>query len=60
MSEGFEGRMKEAYGAIVGDEAMKAEGRALQRKAEAQKEAEQREKTRLAQAENPPIQITVL
>ena len=51
MSEGFKGRMKEAYGAIVGDEAMKAEGRALQRKAEAQKEAEQREKTRLAKAE---------
>ncbi len=46
-----EGKAKEAYGALVGDEAMKAEGRALQRKAEAEKEAEQREKTRIAKAE---------
>ncbi len=45
-----EGKAKEAYGALIGDEAMKAEGRALQRKAEAEKEAEQREKTRRAQA----------
>ena len=45
-----EGKAKEAYGAIVGDEDMKAEGRALQRKAQAEKEAEQREKTRQAQA----------
>ena len=45
-----EGKAKEAYGAIIGDEAKKAEGRALQRKAEAEKEAEQREKTRQAQA----------
>ena len=44
-----EGKAKEAYGAIVGDEAVKEEGRALQRKAEAEKEAEQREKTRRAQ-----------
>ena len=44
-----EGKAKEAYGAIVGDEAIKEEGRALQRKAEAEKEAEQREKTRQAQ-----------
>ena len=51
MSENFRGRMKEAAGAITGDEAMKAEGRALQRKAEAQKEAEQRKKTRQAEAE---------
>ena len=50
MSEGFKGRMKEATGAITGDEDLKAEGRALQRKAEAEKEAEQREKTRQAQA----------
>ena len=47
----MEGKAKEAYGAIIGDEAKKAEGRALQRKAEAEKEAEQREKTRQAQAE---------
>ena len=46
----MEGKAKEAYGAIIGDEAKKAEGRALQRKAEAEKEAEQREKTRQAQA----------
>ena len=51
MSEGFKGRMKEAAGALVGDEDLKAEGRALQRKAEAEKEAGQREKTRQAQAE---------
>ena len=43
------GKAKEAYGALVGDEALKAEGRAEQRKAEA--EARQREKTRLAEAE---------
>ncbi len=47
----MEGKAKEAYGAIIGDEAKKAEGRAQQRKAEAQKEAEQREKTRQAEAE---------
>jgi len=51
MSEEFKGRMKEAAGALAGDEDLKAEGRALQRKAEAEKEAEQREKTRQAQAE---------
>ena len=45
-----EGKAKEAYGAIIGDEALKAEGRALQRKAEAEKEAEQRENTRQAVA----------
>ena len=50
MSEEFKGKMKEAAGAITGDEDLKAEGRALQRKAEAEKEAEQREKTRQAQA----------
>ena len=46
----MEGKAKEAYGAIIGDEAKKAEGRAQQRKAEAQKEAEQRKKTRQAKA----------
>ena len=46
-----EGKMKEAYGALVGDEAKKAEGRALQRKAQAQAEAEQRERTRQAEAQ---------
>ena len=46
-----EGKMKEVYGALVGDEAKKAEGRAQQRKAEAEAEAEQRERTRQAEAE---------
>jgi uncharacterized protein YjbJ (UPF0337 family) len=46
-----EGRVKEAYGALMGDEAKKAEGRAQQRKAQAEEEAEQREKTRRAEAE---------
>ena len=46
-----EGKMKEAYGALVGDEAKKAEGRAQQRKAKAEAEAEQRERTRQAEAE---------
>jgi uncharacterized protein YjbJ (UPF0337 family) len=51
MSEEFKGTMKEAVGAITGDEEKKAEGQAQQRKAEAEKEAEQREKTRQAKAE---------
>ena len=46
-----EGKMKEAYGALTGDEAKKEEGRAQQRKAEAEAEAEQRERTRQAEAE---------
>jgi uncharacterized protein YjbJ (UPF0337 family) len=46
----MEGKAKEAYGAIIGDEAKKAEGRAQQRKAEAQKEAEQTKKTRQTKA----------
>lgn len=46
-----EGKMKEAYSALVDDEAKKAEGRAQQRKAEAEAEAKQREKTRQAEAE---------
>ena len=51
MSEKAKGKAKEAYGALLGDEAKKAEGRALQRKAKAEEEAEQREKTRQAEAE---------
>ena len=51
MSEKAEGKMKEAYGALTGDEAKKEEGRALQRKAQARAEAEQRERTRRAEAE---------
>ena len=45
------GKAKEAYGALTGDEAKKAEGRAEQRKADAEAEARQREKTRRAQEE---------
>jgi uncharacterized protein YjbJ (UPF0337 family) len=45
------GKTKEAYGAMIGDEAKKAEGRAEQRKAEAEAEAKQREKTRQAEVE---------
>ena len=51
MSEKAIGKAKEAYGALVGDEAKKEEGRALQRKAQAKAEAEQRERTRQAEAE---------
>jgi uncharacterized protein YjbJ (UPF0337 family) len=50
MSEKAKGKMKEAYGALAGDEAKKEEGRAQQRKAEAEAEAEQRERTRRAEA----------
>jgi uncharacterized protein YjbJ (UPF0337 family) len=45
------GKAKEAYGAMIDDEAKKAEGRAEQRKAEAEAEVKQREKTRQAEAE---------
>jgi uncharacterized protein YjbJ (UPF0337 family) len=45
------GKAKEAYGAITGDEQLKAEGRAEQRKAGAEEEARQREKTRRAEVE---------
>jgi uncharacterized protein YjbJ (UPF0337 family) len=49
--EKAQGKAKEAYGAIIGDEAKKAEGRAEQSKAEATEEAKQREKTRQAETE---------
>lgn len=45
------GKAKEAYGAMIGGEAKKAEGRAEQRKAQAEAEAKQREKTRQAEVE---------
>ncbi len=45
------GKAKEAFGALVGDVALKAEGRAEQRKADAEAEAAQREKTRRAREE---------
>jgi uncharacterized protein YjbJ (UPF0337 family) len=40
------GKAKEAYGALTGDESLKAEGRAEQRKADAEAEAKQRQKRR--------------
>jgi uncharacterized protein YjbJ (UPF0337 family) len=45
------GRMKEAAGAITGDEEKKAEGRAQQRKGQAGEEAAQKAKTRKTEAE---------
>ncbi|MDQ3865030.1 MAG: CsbD family protein [Actinomycetota bacterium] len=50
MSEEFKGKMKEAYGAMTGDEGKKAEGQAQQRAATAAKEAGQKERTRQEQA----------
>ncbi len=50
MSEKAKGKMKEAYGAIKGDESKKAEGQAQQRAATAGEEAAQRERTRQEQA----------
>ena len=38
MSEKPKGKAREVYGAFIGDEAKKEEGRALRRKTEAQKE----------------------
>jgi len=45
------GKAKEAWGALTGDEAKKEEGRAQQRKAEAQEEAAQSERTNQAKKE---------
>jgi uncharacterized protein YjbJ (UPF0337 family) len=42
MSEQAKGKMEEAAGAMTGDEAKKAEGRAEQSKADAAEEARQR------------------
>ena len=50
MSEKAEGKMKEAAGALTGDEEKKAEGEAQQRKAGAAEEAGQKERTRQEQA----------
>jgi uncharacterized protein YjbJ (UPF0337 family) len=51
MEDKFKGRMKEAAGAVTGDEEMKAEGWAQQRKGAAREEAAQRAKTRQAEKE---------
>jgi uncharacterized protein YjbJ (UPF0337 family) len=51
MEDKAKGKAKEAYGAIVGDEEKKAEGRAQQRKGEAREQTTQKERTRRAQEE---------
>jgi uncharacterized protein YjbJ (UPF0337 family) len=51
MEDKAKGKMKEAAGAITGDEERKAEGRAQQRKAEAEDEATQKARTQRAQEE---------
>jgi uncharacterized protein YjbJ (UPF0337 family) len=50
MEEKAKGKIKEAAGAISGDEEKKAEGRAQQRKGAAREEATQKERTRQEQA----------
>jgi uncharacterized protein YjbJ (UPF0337 family) len=52
MSEKAKGKMKEAAGAMTGDEAKKAEDRAEQSKAEAAEEAKQVQKERDRQRRN--------
>ena len=51
MEDKAEGKMKEAAGAITGDEEKKAEGRAQQRKGATSEEATQKAKTRQAEKE---------
>ena len=51
MDDKAKGKAKEAWGALTGDEAKKEEGRAQQRKAEAQEEATQKERTSQAKKE---------
>jgi uncharacterized protein YjbJ (UPF0337 family) len=50
MADKFKGRMKEAFGAITGDENKKAEGQAEQRTAAAVEEAAQKARLRQEQA----------
>jgi uncharacterized protein YjbJ (UPF0337 family) len=51
MEDKVKGRMKEAAGAITGDEEKKAEVQALQRKTAAREQAAQKARTRQAQQE---------
>ena len=51
MDDKAKGKMKEAAGAITGDEEKKAEGRAQQRKGQAEEEATQKARTKRAQEE---------
>ena len=51
MDDKTKGKAKEAWGAMTGDEAKKEEGRAQQRKADAEEEAAQKERTSRAKDE---------
>jgi uncharacterized protein YjbJ (UPF0337 family) len=51
VEDKMKGKAKEAWGALTSDEAMKEEGQAQQRKADAQEEAAQKEKTSQAKKE---------
>ena len=48
MEDKVKGKMKEAAGALTGDEEKKAEGQAQQRKGSAEEESRQKERTRQA------------
>jgi uncharacterized protein YjbJ (UPF0337 family) len=48
VEDKFTGKAKEAWGALTGDEAKKEEGRAQQRKAEAEEQAAQAQRTNQA------------
>jgi uncharacterized protein YjbJ (UPF0337 family) len=51
MDDKATGKAKEAWGALTGDEAKKEEGRAQQRKADAEEEASQKGRTNQAKKE---------
>jgi len=51
MDDKTKGKAKEAWGALTGDEAKKDEGRAQQRKADAEEEASQKGRTNQAKKE---------
>jgi uncharacterized protein YjbJ (UPF0337 family) len=51
VEDRMKGKAKEAWGALSGDEAKKEEGRAQQRKADAEEEAVQKERTSRAKKE---------
>ena len=51
MEDRMKGKAKEAWGALSSDEAKKEEGRAQQRKADAEEEAVQKERTSRAKKE---------
>ena len=51
MSDKAAGKAKEAWGALTGDEQLKTEGQAQQRKAEAEKEAEKQARLKQTEAQ---------